>query len=284
MKVDGVNLERMQVLQAKKLELVESASEQDTQDQKTEKVNEPSSAEPEPVNQEADDAEHSKGVLRLLQEGHFKGVADVRLRINFFEELATIESAQRQAVTEEKVGGTLESVGGAVDSFLVDNELTEEQATSVLQAKDSFIQAVNGADDPTSTIGESFAAFLESLAGLAPAPLETEVQETTPAEQGAEETETAGQTEEQGGENEPSPLTESGPDWQGFIANLQALFTKAMDELNSALGAVSALPPLSEPSGNGVAYEKFLATYNQMRGVETADTSLDATEPPEPVE
>jgi hypothetical protein len=31
-----------------------------------------------------------RGVLRLLQEGHFKGVADLRLRINFFDQLAAI--------------------------------------------------------------------------------------------------------------------------------------------------------------------------------------------------
>ncbi len=28
-----------------------------------------------------------------------------------------------------------------------------------------------------------------------------------------------------------------------------------------------ALPPLSEPQGNGRAYEKFLATYNELYGL-----------------
>ena len=32
-----------------------------------------------------------RGVIRLLQQGHFKGVADVRLRINFFDELSAID-------------------------------------------------------------------------------------------------------------------------------------------------------------------------------------------------
>lgn len=31
--------------------------------------------------------EKVKGVVRLLHEGHFKGVADIRLRINFHEQL-----------------------------------------------------------------------------------------------------------------------------------------------------------------------------------------------------
>ena len=39
-------------------------------------------------------AEGQKGVLRLLQEGHFKGVSDVRLRINFHDEISAMESEQ----------------------------------------------------------------------------------------------------------------------------------------------------------------------------------------------
>lgn len=43
---------------------------------------------PDPTEEETQEA---KGVFRLLQEGHFNGVADIRLRINFFEELAGSE-------------------------------------------------------------------------------------------------------------------------------------------------------------------------------------------------
>ena len=38
----------------------------------------------------------AKGVVRLLQEGHFKGVADLRHRINFHEQL---QHATNQAAT-----------------------------------------------------------------------------------------------------------------------------------------------------------------------------------------
>ena len=44
-----------------------------------------------------EEAREARGVIRLLQEGHFKGVADVRLRINFFEELAGAELAEPSA-------------------------------------------------------------------------------------------------------------------------------------------------------------------------------------------
>ncbi len=43
-----------------------------------------------PAERDDKNTEATKGVLGLLQEGHFKGVADVRLRINFFDELAAI--------------------------------------------------------------------------------------------------------------------------------------------------------------------------------------------------
>ncbi len=56
---------------------------------------EPSPAPPQVENQAVQDDEKVKGVIRLLQEGHFKGVADVRLRINFFDELTALGLVER---------------------------------------------------------------------------------------------------------------------------------------------------------------------------------------------
>ena len=52
-----------------------------------------------------------------------------------------------------------------------------------------------------------------------------------------------------------------------------------MDQLTSAFGQVGILPGLPEPTGNGVAYEKFLAIYNEMRGIGTTDAGEPAPEP-----
>ncbi len=57
------------------------------------------------------------GVIRNLLEGHYKGVADVRLRINHFEELAAIESAQLKALAEQEVAGLLGSGPGLYSSY-----------------------------------------------------------------------------------------------------------------------------------------------------------------------
>ncbi|MHC4620621.1 MAG: hypothetical protein ACYTEQ_22975 [Planctomycetota bacterium] len=47
--------------------------------------------EPQPANSQVvepggDEADGQRGVIRLLMDGHFKGVSDVRLRINFYDE------------------------------------------------------------------------------------------------------------------------------------------------------------------------------------------------------
>jgi hypothetical protein len=68
-----------------------------------------------------------------------------------------------------------------------------------------------------------------------------------------------------------TPGEPAGPDeqslLQSFIDELTAAFGTAVDEFISALNATSVLPPLSQPSGNGVAYQKFLAIYNDMLGL-----------------
>jgi hypothetical protein len=38
----------------------------------------------------------AQGAMRLLQEGHFKGVAALRLRINFFDQLPALEQESIQ--------------------------------------------------------------------------------------------------------------------------------------------------------------------------------------------
>lgn len=203
----------------------------------------------EVTEEEPEEAEGEKGVLRLLEQGHFKGVSDVRLRINFFDELTAVRTAQVEAAAEEKVAAIVESVGAGVDSFLMDNELTQEQADGLQQLQDSFAQAANETlADPVIGLRTAFADFLETLMNLF----------------------------------EPPP-DDAGPDSQALITNLQFAFFAGMDELTEALSSVKILPELSEPSGNGVAYEKFVAIYNEMRGVSTTgdEPEPEPTEPPE---
>jgi hypothetical protein len=259
MKVDGVSLQGEQVFKAKMPNQAQSEVEEIPQDSPpTAQIDEPSPTEPQSEVQNTDDIEDGKGVLRLLQEGHFKGVSDVRLRINFFQQLTAIEAGKLQAVAEEKVNAVLESVGGVVNSFLEgENELTEEQTAGVSELQETFIQAVSGyTNEPVTDLNNAFEDFVEALRNLFTPPVQTQAEDIPT------------NTESNGVPELP---------WQIFIEDLQSAFTAATNQLTQAFAEVQILPELSEPNGNGVAYEKFLAIYNELRGLQThADEQADS--------
>ncbi|HUU17812.1 MAG TPA: hypothetical protein VMW72_11725 [Sedimentisphaerales bacterium] len=268
MKVDGVSLQGEQVFKAKMPVPVQLEVEEIPQDSPpAAQIDEPSPTEPQSDIQNADDTEEDgKGVLRLLQEGHFKGVSDVRLRINFFEQLTAIEAGKLQAVAEEKVNGVLESVGGIVDTFLAaeENELTEEQTAGVSELQESFVQAVSGyTNEPVTDLNNAFLnnafdEFVKALRNLFAPPVQTQEENTT--------------TEAE------SPDAPELP-WQTFIEDLKSAFTTTTNELSQAFAEVRILPELSEPNGNGVAYEKFLAIYNELRGLQSPTDEQPDSEP-----
>ncbi len=299
--------------------------------------------EKESAVEETTESSDSQGVLRLLQEGHFKGVADIRLRINFFNELAAIEAKKLQAIAEEQIEGILQSVGTIVDGLIENNEpsilpiflpptppptnplpqpapapvqilapqapsndgdinlvqaITVKMMTATIepapaapppppppatpaatppppditQLAEDFTEAVNqlkedfmAADSPsTDTLVEgiqsAFDKLIESLeTALAPANGGDEQEpDIVPGEEGD------GVIEQT---SEPAPAPETPP----VIAELTAAFDSALSQLIDAFGEVKTLEPTSEPKGNGVAYQKFLNIYNEMReGTEQA--------------
>jgi hypothetical protein len=70
-----------------------------------------------------------------------------------------------------------------------------------------------------------------------------------------------------------------GPDYQSLIDELSSTFAAAMAEFEASLNGNHTLPELSDPSGNGKAYEKFLAIYNQLWGIQPTDDSAGNSEP-----
>jgi hypothetical protein len=255
MKIDGITLQQKLFMKPKKEEQIEPEVEQTPQNSTSPSQFEgPPSTEAQPELQEIDS---EKGVLRLLQEGHFKGVSDVRLRINFFDELAAFEAAKSQTVTEEKVNNVLESIAGVVSPFIVNgNGLTEEQATKVTELHQVFAEtAVEYQNEPVADLTDAFNQFLEALRNLGISPEQIKEENTTPDNENSDTTESSSTTEQP---------------WQTFLENLQSAFTSASDEFTKAINDLQILPELSEPNGNGVAYEKFLAIYNEQRGLNTA--------------
>lgn len=70
--------------------------------------------------EDAPQPEKVRGVIRLLQEGHFKGVADVRLRINFHDELQAMEDKARGELVQGEVQQFEESITDRIESFFLE--------------------------------------------------------------------------------------------------------------------------------------------------------------------
>jgi hypothetical protein len=284
------------------------------------------------VQQTVEDSD-SEGVIRLLQEGHFKGTADVRLRINFADKIAALEAQQLQAVAEEKVDGILETVNtilgalvaeeesppvsnaeplpianadlqpidedgdGVIDTYGLPNtssaplvETTEGQPDEMTQLQDIFTQTVTELKEdfltaPTPStdtllegIQSAFDELIESMqAELAPPEEPTEPLPNTapaPPEEPSEPMSNSDLPNTAGGGTlpningdviEPEPAVEPTSEAPSIIDELTDAFKAAMDELINGFESVNILPPVSEPEGNGRAYQKFLDIYNEMR-------------------
>jgi hypothetical protein len=221
-----------------------------------------------------------RGVIRLLQAGHFKGVADVRLRINFHEEITALEQAQAARVAEEGISSLMDSINGEIGGFLQTAEIDEETAAAVSEAAEilnaSFSEMSEnlgadyaGANNLISSLQAGYDDFISTVnAGAVEQPEEdtgetekiitTQENEIVPAENN----EISDPEEEPPAEEPLSPLEQ-------FLAGLTENFSAGLDELQMSLMEVNVLPELSEPNGNGKAYEKFVSIYNALTEPET---------------
>lgn len=202
-----------------------------------------------------------KGVIRLLQEGHFRGVADVRLRINFSAELQQITAQKAQTAFEGGLSVLIGELRGKVGDS--DTPLDKALADFAAGADDILTSVKDGSLDLSTALSElreafsGLAATLETTFGTEPAPAVedtddgsttvTDVLETIPSE--GEEIETA-----------EAPLDTA----QTPLQMLEAWFDDEVGKLEAAMTETQTLPPLSAPRGNGVAYGKFLEIYNSL--------------------
>lgn len=226
--------------------------------------------------EEAEQGEKLPGVLRNLMNGHYKGVADVRLRIVFHDRLAALQEQARQEAAPEKVdefssglaaefqklvedkapGGDQEEVQGHVEKFL---EIVEASGQGV-GTGEVQLSALRAA------LEEAFAALAESL--LQHFKQEQPVPGASP-EEGVEAS-----SLEADGEAGSGVLEATGSEglWiSTLVEELEATLAASLDGLDAGLANVQVLPPLSPDPGTGSAYAKFLAQYQSLQ-----------TPPPEP--
>lgn len=234
-----------------------------------------------PVDQDVEKNENVKGVIRLLQEGHFKGVADIRLRINFSEELSAIENGEIQKVVGEKIPAITDSVNATLKALLSSDKLSDEQATSISEQMQTFSRSVDlikedflNTAQPSkealiSGLSSNFEEFIGSLNPIL-LPAETELtDDNSPSEDvRTEEPIAVNSAGEENGETiESDQAMGLEPILQDFTQSLKTTFTGALNELTNALNDIKILPDLSEPTGNGKAFDKFLSIYNNLQGV-----------------
>lgn len=291
MDVDGVSLQVLPPVQSPTGSQTEPTVEETAQEQ-------PQSSETteiETTEQTESDSDEMAGVIRNLLEGHFKGVADIRLRINHFEQLAIIASENLKAAADEQVASMLGVVGSGIDNLPGSSELltaegaSEDQAETATETEtvmglhqefDDTVNQHNGefqsaqtpsTDDLIDGIENAFTDFIVALQDL--------LVPTNDDNSNADE-EDGTQIGDEPGKTDPplagvdaptddgSQATESAePDYQSLLDEIGYAFAAAIAELTEAVNAIQAPPELSEPSGNGTAYEKFLAVYNEMWGI-----------------
>ena len=264
----------------------------------------PQSSEiPEATEQPDNESTELTGVIRNLLEGHFKGVSDVRLRINHFEPLQAIEQEQLQAVIEDNAG-LLESIdqnltellnytedptapqetsadiaSANVEEATASDGLTQEQEESVSDASEKVNELLsfeNQSKDTLLTLVTNLRSSLTGLADSLNSPVSATINETpeTPVvsvDDGGPETAGADATDGEDGEGETdTPPVDSPSAFEvlvsAFIEELNSVFLVALDEITKSLSEVEVLPELSEPNGNGSAYGKFLDVYNELWG------------------
>ncbi len=224
------------------------------------------------------------GVIRNLLDGHFRDVADVRLRINFADEIAALEAEKVAELTQSGISEINVIVASEIETFLQTEGLDESISAIISDGLQNFnstnIETASTNSDPIAQLQSTFDAYIESirtaLAGLSqPVPEETTETSENPVleETTTEETIVPTATEE----------STTVPDWQlaveQFITGLTLSFETALNELNTELENLTVLPELSAPNGNGRAYNKFLAIYEEMQSsTGTSETnSIDLT-------
>ncbi|MCP4247040.1 MAG: hypothetical protein GY778_08315 [bacterium] len=274
--------------------------------------------------QDAQGAEKVRGVIRNLEAGHFKGVADVRLRINFFDELAARASQRAQTTAQAESQQFVATVGEQVDQLVATlavedanqqeavTEIVSEFDAAVQQAVTDFAASDDGLAGLQEAVGLAFEALVERLREtFAPAPPDAaDETEETPLNP---QTNTTDALRDAAGPRQPSdtstatiddavgivditelpaapgdPIDESpgqptnptdpvDPTVTTFDDALASLVTAFDAALADFLGNIKTSYTLPDPApygGHGSAYDKFLAIYNQLRGLE--DSGVDA--------
>ena len=227
------------------------------------------------------------GALRHLQAGKFKGVADARLRIVFQKQLAELAEQQAKARATEGSEILVANLAAEIKGFSLPTDPAEaDAAVTEAAAVDTEVMAPMDVDTAiadfqgavnTATTGlvesegldlQAYAATLQaafdslvSQLKITPGP-DAEVPEPTlPVADQEHVVETTDVTQLADHLTEIDANVTSVTD---FLAGLRDMFAQELTGLLESAESRDQLPPLSEPQGNGRAFDKFKAIYDEL--------------------
>ena len=248
-----------------------------------------------PIEPSEPNESESRGVMRLLAANHFRGVADVRLRINFFDELSAVRESAANTVAESESQVFLEGVSGALDEFLASLSLDDKTMKAIGERIASFENDVRAALKSNITassvdadvLGGALRGVFEDLAAeislLVTPPTDDVVSERVVDRKGPTPDAVVDQPGDSGDadvlaaeesrdapslvdatvikQDDAEPLADSS------LTVLMEAFEGFLGDYLSLIQSASQLADPAPYDGNGNAYAKFLAIYNELRGV-----------------
>lgn len=207
------------------------------------------------VGEQGDDGDGGKGMIEKLLGGHFKGVADARLRIVHQDKLAAIEKEQIDAAVSDGVAGITKAIGEGIEEFLGSDEgaegVSEEQAVAVRESYEVFSAAMSaagelGAEEAVVGVESAFSQLVEAIRSLFAV------------------------SDEEDGEEEDAVVPESVED---LISGLEESLADGLEQMEAGIEAVDVFGEVSAASGKGGAYDKFMAIYNELGDFEGGEDS-----------
>lgn len=256
---------------------------------------------PQQVKEPATDAEstqqknRAQGAMKLLQEGHFKGVAALRLSINFFDQLSDREQKILQDTAQEGTTELSLAIEEQINGLSTSGLIEEETLPQLADLTETFISEVQRSTagekvDPqqlTMNLEQHYGNYRTALQDLLLAPEpgilpEAEAgqiaatDEIPPtADPSAETSPTViipQETQPVTAQTNASPLQtlEENENQVQLATGLEALdatFRSRLSSIEEHLQDVS-LPSLPEqPDNQGAAFQKFLAIYQEMQSM-----------------
>jgi hypothetical protein len=248
----------------------------------------------------------ANGAMRHMQEDHYGAMAQLRLRMNFHNQIQQTTNQEvgqvLQTESQEMVSELAGQVQTIIDDFGLGQEASEMMSAFEEQV-DSFFNTGSGdqvdAGDVLAKIRDSFLHMFSSLQGMYPvSTVDSAAEEAADAvdETSSEANEVDGEetavstVAEQESEIEEiisvsadeqvvDEISNEEPVVSSFEVILQDLHDWFDSEMESIQTTIDELltPQMNAPRGNGMAYSRFLEIYNELNGLTGQDGGGDAS-------